>query len=293
MIKIYSDRLEVEVMEPGEGRNRTARFDRSGFVSQVRLDGRYRFCCDEPGTGETGGAGLCSEIRCSDTYARCRPGQRFAKFGVGMLLKEEEQPYDFMKEYDCLPFPVEVDAGESSARFTVMAEETDGCGLYLEKLLTVQDNRVTMEYRYSNIGSRSLRLEEYCHNFLTIEGRPIGYGYCLDMPAICSQEGKRSVFGSGTMVGTETGFCFLAEEPKGSLLTVGEEEINPAIPFSWRLSHQKSDCRVTGRVSFVPAKVDIWSEGNIVAPEVIHRFCLDPGRDFRYRRQWIFSSKEE
>ena len=251
----------------------------------------HRFCCDEPGNADIGGAGLCSEIRCGDPYLQCGSGERFAKFGVGLLLKENEEPYDFFRHYDCRAYDVKYDVGEASVRFITAPGEENGFALCLEKQLSVHGGSLTAEYRYRNTGSKTLRLEEYCHNFLTIESMPIGFGYCLDMPALVSQVGKRSIFGTGTMIGTESGFRFLNREPQGSLLTVSQEEIRADEPFQWRISHERSACSVTGRVSFVPGKVDIWSDGNIVAPEVIHVFSLEPGDSLCYNRQWTFAHK--
>lgn len=288
MINIRSERLKVEILEPGEGRNRGVRFDRAGFVSQVWLDGKYSFCCDEPGETAHGGSGLCSEIRCRDTYSQCQPGERFAKFGVGLLLKDNNEPYNFLKHYDCQAFDVQFDVQEDSVQFVTIAREENGYGLCLGKRLSVHGGSLTAEYRYCNTGSKTLPLEEYCHNFISIESKPIGFGYCLDMPSLSSQAGKRSIFGAGTMIGTETGFRFLDQEPQGSLLTVSRDEIQTHIPFRWHLYHKQSTCSVTGQVSFAPGKVDIWSQGNIVAPEVINIFTLKPGEEVSYKRQWIF-----
>ena len=41
-ILLRSDRLKVEIAEPGLFPNVTTRFDRAGFVTQVTLDGRHQ-----------------------------------------------------------------------------------------------------------------------------------------------------------------------------------------------------------------------------------------------------------
>lgn len=65
-ISLSSDRLKVEIALPGQEPNTTNRFDRAGFITQVTLDGRYKFCTREPDNLAhpcSGGIGLCSEYQ--------------------------------------------------------------------------------------------------------------------------------------------------------------------------------------------------------------------------------------
>ena len=62
-MQIVSSRLAVEISEPGT-LYRGARFDWTGFVTQVTLDQQHTFCAPEalPGGRGTGGMGLCNEF---------------------------------------------------------------------------------------------------------------------------------------------------------------------------------------------------------------------------------------
>ena len=65
MITLKSNRLRVRIAEPGEAPNQTHRFDRAGFISEIRLDDRISFCASEPENLShpcTGGRGLCRSI---------------------------------------------------------------------------------------------------------------------------------------------------------------------------------------------------------------------------------------
>src|SRR5512146_1592394 len=121
-ITLDTPRLKVEIAAPGMVYRRS-RFDWTGFVTQVTLDGRHTFCVPEdpdPHKG-TGGIGLCSEfgIEKAVGYADARPGELFPKLGVGLLRKPGDVPYDFFHPYEIEePFPVQVEVTADTARFT-------------------------------------------------------------------------------------------------------------------------------------------------------------------------------
>ncbi len=117
-IILESDRLKVEITEPGVYPNTMTRFDRAGFVTQVTLDGRHQFCTREPTNvphPPTGGVGLCSEFQSGEPALEAPMGAQFPKLGVGLLTKDLEGRYVFHHRYPCDPFPISFDAGTCSA----------------------------------------------------------------------------------------------------------------------------------------------------------------------------------
>lgn len=83
---LKNDRLLVEIAELGEAYQGT-RFDGTGIITGVKLDGQHQFCVPEsltPGTG-TGGIGICSEFGIKEAigYEDTRVGEQFPKLGVG------------------------------------------------------------------------------------------------------------------------------------------------------------------------------------------------------------------
>ena len=66
---LNSDRLKVEIAEPGIFPADTSRFDWCGFITSINLDGAHEFCAAEPTNlvhPSTGGIGLCNEYLCPD-----------------------------------------------------------------------------------------------------------------------------------------------------------------------------------------------------------------------------------
>ena len=291
MIYITSKRLKIEICEPGEGDNCGSRFDRAGYIRQVTLDGKYHFCENEPDNLSqqcSGGAGICSEICCEGVDTETSVGEYFPKFGVGLLLKPDDNPYIFHRRYECMPFRVDSKRVSSSISFGTEQLEHAGRSLLEEKTIWVEDNVLTMEYKFVNTGTKPLNLSEYSHDFVTLNGLHTGPDYRLEMPALFSQEGKRPPHGNGTMMGTRTGFSFSAPGVEPSFIPVSGEEMDRTKPFSWTLAHSVCPLRITGEPSLAPESAFIWSVGNIVSPEVFIRFALIPDDRITYRRRWTF-----
>src|SRR5688572_25534831 len=87
-LHLISDRLRVDIATPGSSTYAGSRFDWTGLITQVTLDGRHTFCGQEAtdGTG-TGGIGLCNEFGIFEPvgYDDARVGDQFPKLGIGLL----------------------------------------------------------------------------------------------------------------------------------------------------------------------------------------------------------------
>lgn len=291
MIHLSSRRLEVAVCAPGEEENNRFRFDRTGFVRQVTLDGGTIFCGVEPDTlphPPSGGAGLCSEILCKGVDTEAPVDGWFPKFGVGLLRRPDNESYIFHRCYSCDPFEVQTENGPDSARFVTLPKPCMGYALRGEKSITVHGNVLRMEYLFENTGKRELNLTEYCHNFITLNGEKTGPAIHLEFPSARSQAGKAGRRESSTMRGAEYGFGFIGEGLDPSRITVTGGEINRSREFTWKLRSDTTGLSVAGTVSFAPSEVVVWSVGALVSPEVMHSFSLTPGERISYTRQWTF-----
>jgi hypothetical protein len=288
-IILESDRLKVEIAEPGVEPNTTTRFDRAGFVTQVTLDGRHQFCSREPDNlphPPTGGAGLCSEFRSSEPALEAPMGTQFPKVGVGLLTKDLDGRYVFHHRYPCDPFPVSVDAGKTVALFDTPPVECMGYAVHGTKKLDVAANELTMTITVENVGQRSIAFEEYCHNFVTIDRLPIGPGYYLGMP-VSNQDGKPATQGVALLgKGHGVGFSCYSNAP--SFYDIDASDLTREAPFTWKLSHANTTATISETVSVLPARIMIWTIDHIISPEIGCHFELAPGESASWTRRWAF-----
>ncbi len=183
---LKSDRLAVEIAQPGTIYAGT-RFDWTGFVTQVTLDGQHTFCMPESlveGQG-TGGIGLCNEFGNDMPVGHddAKPGETFPKLGIGLLWRGDLPKYDFFRRYEIAnQFPIEVETGSDQATFIVEPIETLGYSARLEKTLRVRENWLEIAYKLENNGIKPIQTNEYNHNFMGIDRQLIGPDYQLSFP---------------------------------------------------------------------------------------------------------------
>lgn len=292
-ISLSSDRLKVEIALPGQEPNTTNRFDRAGFITQVTLDGRYKFCTREPDNLAhpcSGGIGLCSEYQTDAPVREAQIGARFVKPGIGLFTKTETHDYIFHKRYQAELFPISWEEKQDIVTFVTEPIPCQGYALRLTKQIKVDGSILTMTMKASNVGAREIDLVEYCHNFVTIDRLPIGPAYRLELHKIANQDGKVSSVVNGTFNGSGSGYTFTGYNPRAAMVHVRPEDILPDTPFYWELSHANSPARIRETDSFIPDEVAVWSIDHIISPEVFHHIALEPGASDTWSRFWSFTA---
>ena len=292
MIILKTDCLRVEIAQPGEHPNDGVRFDRAGFITEVVLNNERQFCANEPKNlshPSTGGRGLCCEMML-DLSGEAKVGEQYPKFGVGLIRKETDEPYVFFGKYQIENFPVEYTVTDSTAEFKTAAIPCMGYALNQWKRISVQDNCLTVEYQLENVGEKTVVLEEYCHNFLSIDGMAISPDYVLDIPGLEDQGNRPKKYRGNShelnLIGNGFGFTFAKAEP-----TVFEYPARVAArsaPFGWKLSHKGAKAYVEGEESYVPVRVNVWGTDHLISPEFIQHIELAPGETAAWTRKLTF-----
>ncbi len=290
MFYLKSDRLSARVWEPGEGTNNLERFDRSCYVDELTLDGKYQFLTGEPGEllphRLTGGKGLVSEIKADELGVEAGKGGWFPKFGVGLLKNETGEKFSFRSPYEMKPFEVEVEKGKDWASFHVLPELCMGYALDEKRDLRLSGNTLTIVYHFKNVGEKSLSLGEYVHNFMTIEKKPLGPAYRLTA-AVKGLEGYEPPRG-GPAYGTAEGFGWRDYTNSSCMAHIQRENVDMSRPFFWKLTNGESPAWVMEETSFFPEKAPVWSIDHIVSCECYNAFTLAPGESIDYWRRWTF-----
>lgn len=287
---LVTGRLRVRIAAPGTV-YRGSRFDWTGTVTEVKLDGAHTFCTPESlidGQG-TGGIGLCNEFGISEPigYEECPVGGAFPKIGVGLLTKLDDSPYSFARPYPVVPFDCEVETGEASSTFTLHPTAVNGYAVRLVKKLSVADNRLRFSYALENVGDKPIVTTEYGHNFVHVNGEPIGPGYSLRLSESFayspSGNGDRDplLFANGTMRWRHI--------PKEAFYCRSTGSYTPGI--QWELLHE-SGVGLRETVDFTPSLLALWGTDHVVSPEVFIRLEVKPGETVRWTRELEFFTND-
>jgi hypothetical protein len=314
-ISLASKRLAVEIAQPGTVYRRT-RFDWTGFITQITLDGRHAFCVPEdydPAKG-TGGIGLCAEfgIEKAIGYADAQPGEAFPKLGIGLLKRPEEANYRFFVPHEISElFQVEIETMSNQTRFVVEPLDCPGYAARLTKTVSVNENWLTIAYHLENRGIKPIHTHEYCHNFTAVDNQPVGPDYCLRFPyPVILRPNYESFRGflPPLLRRITPGFILqmlVKRMVKTSVLTVSENEIGwKATPVGaffchplgffktdkaqWELTHAPSGVRVREYDDFSPARIALWGTRHVVSPEVYIDIDLEAGQSQTWTRRYEF-----
>lgn len=289
-IILTNERLKVEIAYPGTV-YRGSRFDWTGFITQVTLDGRHTFCVPEqyePGKG-TGGIGFCNEfgIKTPVGYNDAKVGEQFPKIGTGLLTRKSEEEYDFFSPYEVEPFPTFVTADESNACFKVEPTECRGYAIRLQKTVSIMENKLIIDYKLGNTGSKPIITTEYCHNFSGIDSKKIGRDYTLGFP----RKVDLSMI-KGKITHNEDRVLW-EEAPQEEFYFLIEADL-AGEPWQWQLRHEPSGASVRETSRFSVSQYAVWGSTHVVSPELFVDILLKPDEVMTWRREYEYAvSKRE
>jgi len=279
---IKNKRLEVEIHRPGSV-YRNSRFDWSSFVTQVTLDGVHTFCGAENASGKDGGLGLCCEFGHAAAlgYDEAVPGELFVKPGVGALTRPDWNPYNFLSPYSVNPFDVTENVSADEVSFSFAPRPCNGYALGLTRRLSIALNHLDMHVTLHNCGDKAVVTDEYCHNFIRIDGHNTGPELVLT-----------------------TAFDFVHPNVNGILNTQGNVTRCTRVPRApfyapspstpnlpgvyWVLKHEPSGVGLAESGSFGLSRFALWGHAHVVSPEAFNAVILEPGQSQRWHRRFTF-----
>jgi hypothetical protein len=285
-------RMAVYLPDAQKGFYRGARFDWSGQVAWAEFDGRrvfgpFREKYDAFNHDNCSGPAEEFDLEGSPPgYAEAKPGETFVKIGVGALRKAQEDKYGFWNKYTI------VDGGEwrvtSGAdwidfRHTLRADR-GWAYVYAKRLgLVPGKTAFTIDHALRNTGTKVIETTHYCHNFITIDGDPVGPLYRITFPFPLRATAFR---GTAELKG---GDLVIAEALKGDSLWIafdggtGKVEDNQVTITDRRTG---TGVRISG-----DQPLEAWrfyAERTAACPEPFLRVRAAPGEEMTWRSTYEF-----
>jgi hypothetical protein len=283
-IKIKSSVLTVEISKPGTFYS-GSRFDWTGFITQITLNGKHHFCVDESlikGFG-TGGRGLCNEFGIHEPigYEEARVGECFPKLGIGLLEKKSDEPYDFFEAYAISPYEVDVKSDANRVSFMSKSCSCRGYAARLQKNIEIIDNRMEIHYTLENTGDKTLDTTEYVHNFVSIDDADIGPHNRLSFSFELTGNNVPDVF---RVMGNSIEWRRIPDKefywtPRG---------FEGHSSSWWRLENKNTGVGMQETCSFPVLKAAIWGKTHVVSPEMFIHLLLKPGEVKTWTRSYEF-----
>jgi len=283
-LRISSGLLDVDIARP-ENLFSMARFDHTGFITQVTFDSVHTFCTAEAFRENegTGGIGLCNEFGLFDPigYDTAALGEYFPKVGAGLLRKPDINKYSHFYKYDVLPFTIETEYNKNKVTFTVQPMDCRGYAVRQEKIITVTGNILKIEYYLDNVGELPVLTTEYCHNFISFDYRNLGPEYHLRLYFDIENE----VFTHNLK---RNGNVLSWHKEPNEQFYCRFENIAFAEGVQWELFNEVSQTGVVESSGFRPSMAALWGDRHVVSPEVFVKICINPSKSQSWYRQFEF-----
>ena len=270
-------RAEIEVAADRLAAQFGPRFDRTASVRSVRLDGVELLgpwgLSDEFGLFGDGVLG----------YESAAVGETFLKIGVGRLVRDTPENYQFDHPYPVADlFPIETVTGAQS--LTVI-QRSPGEGprqyLYRKSYELHAGNALTIRYELTNTGSVAWTFEHYNHHWFRLQDVPVGPGYAVatgfDLPAADTtlRHAPRMLEMPAPL--TPGGAAYYA----GDLQAVTAD----ANTFSVRVNDAAV---VQYQGDSTPHRFALYADADGFCPEVFVRAALEPGETTRWSATYRF-----
>ncbi len=287
-ICLENNHLSVEISAPGS-LYRGTRFDWTGVITQVTLDGKTTFCVQEPEQNHTNtnGVGLCNEFTNfipieNDVSA----GIPFPKLGIGILKPLVKGSFNNFLACEIDPFKVEMVQKDShTIKFIAYPTECRGISVYTEKTITLQNNKIIIDYEMKNTGTVALHTREYNHNFIQINDYPIGPDYTMKFPY------EISVDNLPEYISCEDKEIHINEIPVDSFYLLPKGYTTE--PHRWELICNPLKVGISEENDFSAGRFAIWGRNNVISPEVFVNIDLEPGQSMKWFRKYSFINYDE
>jgi len=208
-ITLWAGDLEVTLCRPGTYYQGT-RFDWSGVFRKITKGG-YVYAdqwFDTPDAlRHDCVCGPSEEFKTVD-FDGIAPGETFIKPGVGLLVRPDDEPYDWFRLYHL------ADGGSRSEEITedsvLFRQSVRGYYEYEKRVRLTSDHSFTISHRLHWLCGKPLRGYHYNHNFFTFDGAFTGPDRKIEFPF--RPDGHwRDIYDNVTL--TENGIRFLKPLP--------------------------------------------------------------------------------
>jgi hypothetical protein len=310
---LTNGKLDALVFLPdaGNGYYRSTRFDWSGVVGCVSLNGHKFFgewfAQYDPLKNDSI-TGPVEEFRTDDGpmgqnpqrpgefsvrpgaigYKEARPGETFLKPGVGVLRKVDDSPYQFGGAYPIADTGTwKVKVRKRSVRFRQVLRGLDGYAYVYEKTLTLNKNEpvMTLQHSLRNTGKKAIETYVYDHDFFMLDGKPTGPGMVVHFKFEPKPLGEIGV--AAKIAGKDLVYVDELAPRKGvaGYLTGYSDDVRD---YDFTVEDTRSKVGVQQTSDHSLARLYFWSTQKTICPEGYIKLNVAPGETSRWTLRYRF-----
>lgn len=287
---------------------RGTRFDWSGVIGSLRAGGHAYygpwFTKTDPSVhdfiyqGKDIVAGPCSAISgpvdefVPVGWSDSKPGGTFIKIGVGALRRPDDRPYDNYRLYAIAdPGKWHIERNSASIDFVqTLSDSSTGFGYSYRKTIQLTPGKPEMILRHSirNTGTRTIKTTVYNHNFLVLDGQPVGPGDVITVPFQIKSPhppDKRLADIRGNTI------VYLSRlQDHDTVATPIEGFSDSARDNQIRIENTALGAGMTIQADRPLLSESLWSIRSVIAMEPFIAVSVEPGQEFKWTATYEYYS---
>ncbi|MEN8228309.1 MAG: hypothetical protein ABFS38_09165 [Bacteroidota bacterium] len=270
--------MKVYIPNPEKGLYRGTRFDWSGVIGSVQYKGHEYFGywkeTHDPMFHEDLTGPVEGYIEPGLGYADAEPGGKFIRIGVGIIEKEDEPEYNWMKTYKILDHGKwTIDHGKDWITFTHEIQGDFGYGYLYQKTIQLKNNGFFIEHKLQNRGEKAIETDQFNHNFFMIDTEKSGPAFNISFPYAISTEDDLK----GTMEIKEKDLYFIKELKDNSLFLGLTGYSSEVADHKVTVINRKSGAGVTFSIDKPLSRMVFWACETTLCPENSIWISAEPG----------------
>lgn len=284
---IENETLQIQIDLPEEN-YKGSRFDWTGKIAAVYYKG-IPISTTEQISGEKEnelGKGFYNEfgIEMAVGFDEITEGEYFHKIGIG-LVKKKGGKYEFYKNYEIKPAEFKVTEGDNELIIECISEEHMGYAYYLRKEIELKDDQFIIHYKLTNTGEKTIRTNEYAHNFLAIDNDLMGSNYSLHFLFDIKPKLFWGNVNPEEKVEIKEKYFTFDGTPEEQFF-FGNVSGSREVKAYWELINTESKIGISETGSFKTSKVNIWGWKHVISPELFFEINLEKGKTLKWSRTY-------
>lgn len=293
--------MDIALPDAANGFYRSGRFDWAGVITELKFQGKVIFANWKPEAHDplghdfiTGPADSFDELKTGPgSYDAVPVGGEFLKIGVGWLQRESEDQY-----WPFFNLPIVAggewtsQSDERSVTATHTMEPRHEMGYVYTKRLALSESgdRLTISHTLRNIGSHTIEVSSYNHNFFTLGGLRTAPGLDIDLGFKGAfLEGSRGMEGRVELKDSQ---LQVISAFGGDFFAMMEHFPKDGAGHTFSIQSQGAGLRVDVHVDRPLSNFMVWGCKETLCPEPYVAITAPVGGEFTWEAVYQFSTLE-
>ncbi len=223
-------------------------------------------------------------------YNNKKPGETFVKIGTGVLVKPDNEEYQFYRTYEFVnKGKWDVTKGYDNVIFLHELKDEEYSYIYEKKVYLPEGKpMLVIEHSLVNTGRKAIHTDVYDHNFFLIDKRPVGPGYVVNVPYTIKSEGVDNDTDFSGVNGRELLFSRNVREGEDinyfNLGGFGTDNSD----YDIRIEHQQAGAGVRIRSDKPLMKLAFWCCPTAICPEPYIKIDVDQDKEMTWQYSYEF-----